>query len=166
MCRWSDDAAARDLGLRLFARAFHRRQGRSPTLFVDRWCVDQSDVGGSLASLPVWLASCRGLLIVAGPAYTRRLWCLLELFTFLAAGGTGRNVVVVVVDGDQDTWVRQVADLDVSAAACADEDDRAALHAILRSFPGGIDGFSGAARALLTSARTVVLGPELVPMSQ
>ena len=48
----------------------------------DKACIDQSDIQQSLACLPVFLAGCQTLLVVAGPTYCSRLWCVMELFTF------------------------------------------------------------------------------------
>ena len=48
----------------------------------DKACIDQSNIEQSLACLPVFLAGCQMLLVVAGPTYCSRLWCVMELFTF------------------------------------------------------------------------------------
>ena len=48
----------------------------------DKACIDQNDIQQSLACLPVFLAGCQTLLVVAGPTYCSRLWCVMELFTF------------------------------------------------------------------------------------
>ena len=37
-------------------------------------CIDQTDIDKSLACLPVFLAGCRQLLVLAGPTYASRLW--------------------------------------------------------------------------------------------
>ena len=52
----------------------------------DKACIDQSNVQQSLACLPVFLAGCQTLLVVAGPTYCSRLWCVMELFTFVRSG--------------------------------------------------------------------------------
>eukprot|EP00964_Phaeocystis_antarctica_P121466 scaffold85130_cov78-Phaeocystis_antarctica.AAC.4 len=44
--------------------------------------MDQGNIQQSLACLPVFLAGCQTLLVVAGPTYCSRLWCVMELFTF------------------------------------------------------------------------------------
>jgi hypothetical protein len=44
-----------------------------PTLWLDKACIDQSDIEGSLLCLPVFLASCKSLLVLAGPTYESRL---------------------------------------------------------------------------------------------
>ena len=48
----------------------------------DKACIDQSNIQQSLACLPVFLAGCQTLLVVAGATYCSRLWCVMELFTF------------------------------------------------------------------------------------
>ena len=59
-----------------------------PTLYAplaapqDKACIDQNNIQQSLACLPVFLAGCQTLLVVAGPTYCSRLWCVMELFTF------------------------------------------------------------------------------------
>ena len=48
-----------------------------------------------LAMLPVALAGCRTLLVLAGESYLSRLWCLLEVFTWLQLGKPASRIVVV-----------------------------------------------------------------------
>ena len=52
----------------------------------DKACIDQNSIQQSLACLPVFLAGCQTLLVVAGPTYCSRLWCVMELFTFVRSG--------------------------------------------------------------------------------
>ena len=53
-----------------------------PTIWLDKACIDQNNIQQSLACLPIFLAGCQTLLVVAGPTYCSRLWCVMELFTF------------------------------------------------------------------------------------
>ena len=46
-------------------------------------CIDQSNIAASLPCLPIFLSGCKELLVIAGETYTSRLWCVIELFTFL-----------------------------------------------------------------------------------
>ena len=55
----------------------------APCRTQDKACIDQSDIEQSLACLPVFLAGCQTLLVVAGSNYCTRLWCVMELFTFV-----------------------------------------------------------------------------------
>lgn len=48
--------------------------------------------------LPVFLSACNRLLVLVGPQYTTRLWCMLECFTFLRLGSAiGRMTIVPLV---------------------------------------------------------------------
>lgn len=41
---------------------------------LDKLCIDQSNIEDTLASLPVFLAGCQTLLVLAGETYLARLW--------------------------------------------------------------------------------------------
>ena len=49
----------------------------------DKACIDQDNIDQALACLPIFLAGCQTLLVVAGTTYCSRLWCVMELFTFV-----------------------------------------------------------------------------------
>lgn len=42
-----------------------------------KFCIDQNAIESSLLCLPVYLASCKQLVICAGDTYTERLWCVM-----------------------------------------------------------------------------------------
>ena len=44
------------------------------------------------------MSGCQTLLIIAGPTYTERLWCMLEVFVFLKMGGKKQNITVLPID--------------------------------------------------------------------
>ena len=54
-----------------------------PTIWLDKACIDQNNIQQSLACLPVFLAGCQTLLVVAGKTYCSRLWCVMEFFAFV-----------------------------------------------------------------------------------
>ena len=58
---------------------------------LDKACIDQNDVDSDLRCLPVFLAGCNSLLILAGETYSERLWCLIEVYVFLQMGGDVRH---------------------------------------------------------------------------
>ena len=58
------------------------RYARPRLVPQDKACIDQDNIQQSLACLPVFLAGCQTLLVVAGATYCSRLWCVMELFTF------------------------------------------------------------------------------------
>lgn len=89
---WSDDSEAKHSVLQAWGRAFEEEMGpeeRSdirPLVWIDKACVDQKHIERDLRCLPVFLAGCSRLLVLAGASYPTRLWCALELFTFVYLG--------------------------------------------------------------------------------
>lgn len=55
-------------------------------------CIDQSQIEANLTCLPVFLAGCNELLCVCGKSYLSRLWCVIELYTFLEMGGQLKQI--------------------------------------------------------------------------
>ena len=96
---WHDDASLKWSALQRWGRAFVKESGgRPPVLWFDRCCIDQAgDIDAQLTSLPVFLAGCKSLLVLLGPSYTQRLWCVLEIFTFLTAGRTVDTLKLVPI---------------------------------------------------------------------
>ena len=54
--------------------------------------ISQSDIDGNLACLPVFLAGCKELLVLPGATYGLRLWCVMEIFTFIQMGGERERI--------------------------------------------------------------------------
>ena len=64
-------------------------------------CIPQStNLEEKLAYLPIYLAACQRLVILLGPSWTTRVWCVLELFTFLQMGASEARVKVRVIEDD------------------------------------------------------------------
>ena len=94
---WHDPVDARWAMLSSWAAAFEQKHGRTPTLWFDKACIDQANINESLACLPVYLSGCQSLLVLAGPTYTRRLWCVIEVFTFLFMGGDASRIKILPI---------------------------------------------------------------------
>lgn len=71
---WSDPARGKWATMSRWASGYKTKIGASPTLWLDKACIDQCNIEASLNCLPVYLAFCRGLLVLVGPTYTSRLW--------------------------------------------------------------------------------------------
>merc|ERR1719253_2164497 len=85
---WHDDPKLKWAALQAWRQEFKlQHQGREPKLWIDKYCIDQSNIADSLQCLPVYLSGCSSLLILCGPTYLDRLWCLIEIFVFLEMGG-------------------------------------------------------------------------------
>ena len=76
--------------------------------------------------LPIFLAGCQTLLIVAGPTYCSRLWCVMEIFTFMRMGGTRERIEVNTITHKDHTnpaaakkeLKKQFATFDAAKAEC------------------------------------------------
>ena len=71
---WTDPGDAK------FDKLHEWANGEDKLVWLDKACLNQHNVQDSLACLPVSLAGCRQLLVLAGPTYASRLWCVMELF--------------------------------------------------------------------------------------
>ena len=123
---WRDDGHAKWKLLQKWAKDFEKkfapdardgRGARDPLLWLDKACIDQNNIDESLACLPIFLAGCAELLVLAGPTYTERLWCVMEIFTFFQIGKRVDRVTVVPLE-----------------AADATSDERDAAHHGARRF--------------------------------
>ena len=50
-------------------------EGKRVTCWLDKACIKQDSIDEALACLPVFLAGCERMLVIAGKTYTTRLWC-------------------------------------------------------------------------------------------
>merc|ERR1712137_224396 len=66
--------------------------GREPIVWIDKYCIDQTQVAEDLLCLPVFLAGCQELIILYGDTYLERLWCIMEVLVFLYMGGAPEAV--------------------------------------------------------------------------
>ena len=82
-------------------------EGEKSDIWLDKACIDQTNIDANLMALPVFLSGCRSLLVLAGPTYSSRLWCVMELFVFLRMGGARDDIAVRLLE-DGDSLVRQL----------------------------------------------------------
>ena len=95
---WHDPVKPKWAALRAWARKFEEaHKGHSPVLWLDKACIDQNNISESLACLPIFLSGCKKLLVIAGNTYTHRLWCVMEIFTFLFMGGHINRIVLLPI---------------------------------------------------------------------
>ena len=74
---WKDEEeipGAKYTAIAQWAHCQRRETGHEPTLWLDKACIDQTNIDQALTCLPIFLAGCQRLLVVAGPTFCRRLW--------------------------------------------------------------------------------------------
>lgn len=131
-----------------------------------RRAQDQTNIGNSLAALPVFLAGSDTLLICYGASYTTRLWCVVELFVFVAMGGKEEDVQLLPVraasgvgeGGGRRRSTGEAAQLpgfdtfDARKAQCFLEADRERLLTFVEAGFESLDAFNARVCSMLAAA--------------
>ena len=152
---WSDDGNAKYYKLCAWQTTFRVHNRRVPTIWLDKACIDQSDIAADLLCLPLFISGCKELLVLAGTTYHTRLWCVMELFTFVQMGGAHNRITVMELG----TGVREaLAKFDASKAQCFLQKDRQHLLAVMETGFGDLQPFNKVIRALLKE-RTITTQP-------
>lgn len=150
---WSDNGEAK--WTRLCEWVGERQaagHGSDPLLWLDKACIDQSNIQASLAGLPIFLEACQQLLVLVGQSYTTRLWCVMELYVFVRMkGGTDRMVVMLLSDDDEHL-MEQLQRFDAGQAQCFLKQDRERLLAVIEASFGTVRPFNKQMRHLLLFA--------------
>ena len=146
---WSDPPAAKWSVLREWAEGFERREARPPSVWLDKACINQQCIEQSLAGLPVFLSGCRELVVLVGSTYLTRLWCCVELYTFLKMGGTLDRVSVLPVGLRVEALEMAIGDFDAARCACFNEEDKQRLLAVVEAGFGTYRRFNDLVQASL-----------------
>ena len=125
------------------------------TIWLDKACLDQRDIQASLAGLPIFIAGCKQLLVLAGPTYASRLWCVIELFVFvqLTPKDQRQNRMQVMFLTSKDKNSKEVSmmtkvfeegleSFDAGKAETFDPNDRQRLLAVIEASFGTLDPFN------------------------
>jgi hypothetical protein len=137
---WSDDAAAKHAQLNgEWGAAVLASTGGSALVWLDKACIDQTDIAANLLALPVFLSGCQELVVLAGKTYASRLWCCIELFTFAKMGGAREQVKVYELDS---TGLMALQQFDASKARCFLPSDRERLLAVIETGFGDFKPFN------------------------
>lgn len=151
---WQDEAhcpGAKFDALSSWASEFEQAQGSTPLIWLDKACIDQDNIDASLACLPIFLSGCKQLLVAAGPTYSTRLWCVVEIFTFLKMGGTQNELVFLPIGGADVR--RQLASFDAAKAQCFLRRDREKLLSVIESGFGDLYDFNETVKSFFPKAK-------------
>lgn len=138
---WSDDGDAKFDGLHEWA------EGMPRMVWLDKACIDQLAIEASLACLPVFLAGCKQLLVLAGQTYPTRLWCTMELFVYIQVCGTCEAIVLKLLD-DSTNLAESLHRFDAAKAKCYLDKDRQRLLAVIETSFGTMAPFNAAVRGI------------------
>ena len=154
---WHEDSELKWEQLQIYREEFKQANGgREPLVWIDKYCLDQNNLTDGLMCLPVFLAGCNSLLVLAGTTYPRRLWCVMELFIFLIMGGSETAVDVRLLCNNLDTAEREalIQDLesfDAKQAKCSVQDDEDRMLGAIAGAFGSLEVFSKDVRKTLGS---------------
>jgi len=117
-------------------------------LWLDKVCIDQTNIVADLECLPIFLAGCNKLLIIAGSTYATRLWCVFELFVYMymlsQSGDDGCDVDMMII-GSPDEECQKVwsAWHSFSAADCQcfDQRDKHRILQVISDNSGSVHMF-------------------------
>ncbi len=111
--------------------------------------------------MPVYLSGCQTLLIMAGPTYCSRLWCVMEIFTFLFMGGKLDRIEIHALSASDDAPTspadgrrglddlkHQFATFDAAKAQCFLPKDKHRLLAVVEAGFGSFEGFNTTMRGV------------------
>ena len=145
---WHDAGGAKFAQLQHWgAKMRAANDGREPLVWLDKACIDQTSIAVNLASLPVFLSGCKSLVVLAGETYPRRLWCALELFTYLRMGGSRDQIVVYRVGGAK--CLSALTKFDALKARCFFASERERLLAVVEAGYGDVRPFNKLVRSIL-----------------
>ena len=126
---WHDDSDLKWEQLQAWGEEFRRTHGgREPMVWIDKYCLDQENLNEGLMCLPVFLAGCNSLLVLAGRTYPRRLWCVMELFIFKIMGGAEASVDLRLVcppldNEERESLIAGIGDFNANSAKCTVQED-------------------------------------------
>ena len=126
----------------------------------------------------VFLSGCSSMLVVAGPTYTQRLWCIMEIFTFTFMGGELNRITFLPISdapagtGAEGSLVEEslkptleaFATFDANAAKCFKPEEKQALLGVIQSGAGSISAFNETVRRIFAGVQSesaaCLVGPE------
>jgi len=155
---WHDNVEAKWQALQSWRATFIAENRREPRVWIDKLCIDQNDIEADLRGLPIFLSGCKELLVLCGPTYLSRLWCIMELFTFVQMGGdlTRIKLLRLLQDGQQerDKAAIQCAseNFDARRCECLVAADKEKMLTIIMAAFGDVAGFNKAVCGLLKQA--------------
>jgi len=115
---WDDDADGKWEQLQAWRADFVARQHREPMLWIDKYCISTEDLATNLACLPAYVAGCNSMLVLAGPTYLTRLWCLLEILTFMGMLTDVENIDLRLFGG---ITTADLESISLESAGCSDQ---------------------------------------------
>ena len=152
---WSDDGDAKFKCLQEWKTKDlkNNKDKKAVTIWLDKACLDQRDIQASLAGLPVFISGCKQLLVLAGPTYASRLWCVIELFVFVQLGRNVKEDMIVKLLSDTPVLQEGLHTFDAGKSETFDPNDRQRLLAVIEASFGTFGPFNKIIQATAPTAK-------------
>ena len=153
---WSDPGERKHEVLTEWHEEFRKAYERSADVWLDKACINQSNIAESLACLPVYVGGCSRLIVLVGRTYCTRLWCIMECFVWLQMGGGLSNIDVIHLQedepnnerrslresrGDHQSLAHTIASFRTKDAQCRSKEDRDNLIGVIETAFADISDF-------------------------
>jgi hypothetical protein len=164
---WHDDHQAKWREMESWREVFFSKYGRQPSVWFDKTCINQSRISEDLRCLPIFLQGCSRLVVLCGPTYLSRLWCIMELFTYDHMGGIIEDIDVVPIireghhQEDSEKIRRSFETFDVRNCECFNKEDKERMLTIIDVAYGSMDGFNDAVRKITERLRLPCSMPDV-----
>jgi len=151
---WHDDAAAKWKALQHWRSSFVLQHGREPHVWIDKCCIDQTNIDVDLQCLPIFVSGCSTMVVLAGNTYLSRMWCIVELFTFAHMGqDLGRIEFIPVLrtgteKEDSHKIEQDFSSFDAVQCSCYSEEDKKKMLRIFYAAYGSLPDFSRAVQTI------------------
>ncbi|CAE7378861.1 unnamed protein product [Symbiodinium natans] len=129
----SDSPARKWKAFQLVAEDFYEKNGRYPTFWIDKFCINQKQIADGLRVLPVNVMSCRKMLCLSGKTYHARLWCAWELCVPLSFMSMQMAVKQIVVVPLVESALVALTVFDSSEARCYDPNEEHRLRRVIEA---------------------------------
>jgi len=146
---WHDDAQAKWTALQSWRRAHLARTGKEPWIWFDKCCIDQTNIQRDLRCLPIFLSGCRQMVVLCGPTYFSRLWCIIELFTYVHIGRHADSIEIrpvwragVFQDQDKRAAEASLEHFDAAQCTCSRPEDKRKMLSVICAAFGDLNSFN------------------------
>jgi len=144
---WHDNPHLKWDALSSWCAEFEQTYQRTPQLWLDKTCINQTDIEQDLKCLPIYLAGCNNLLVISGLSYTSRLWCCVELFVYVQVADMDVQKAPIIrtisMSQDEESRVRRAwTEFDAAKCNCFKEEDKIRIMRIVNAYPGGVSRFN------------------------
>mmetsp|Transcript_64851 Transcript_64851/g.141312 ORF Transcript_64851/g.141312 Transcript_64851/m.141312 type:complete len:250 (+) Transcript_64851:66-815(+) len=130
---WYDCSSKKWTALQKWGEAFRLQHGREPLVWLDEACLHPDQLEETVSCIPLFVAGCSELLVLAGHTYFTRLWCLLEVYVFKTTNTDDTKITTLVL-GDLATEAQQ--QIDVRKATCFKKSDCEKILSVLKDSVG------------------------------